>query len=242
MVFSQVFALRQQKILKRNKIDYWVYTKKSSDSLKLLAQKFETSPIAIITLNRLKNLKQFKSRKKLFIPRKNFFYEYHRNRIYKYDRAKKLAEIELIKIKFKGIYISETGVRGGRVTSPFGRRIHPITGRWQFHKGIDYSAPKGTALFLSIPSKVIFTGRRGRYGKTIIVQSGKYKIVLAHLSKILVHENQVIDRLTLVGLVGRTGRTTGCHVHYEVRKDKKAINPLVFISSRIRMVVMHRKK
>jgi murein DD-endopeptidase MepM/ murein hydrolase activator NlpD len=118
----------------------------------------------------------------------------------------------------------------GWVTSRFGYRTSPFTGRREFHKGIDISARKNAPIVSpadGIVSKIEW--HRG-YGQVLTVNHG-YGVVTkyAHLAKPLVKRGQYVKRGETVALVGSTGRTTGCHLHYEVHLNGVPINPLRYI-------------
>ncbi|WP_100373072.1 peptidoglycan DD-metalloendopeptidase family protein [Bacillus sp. FJAT-45037] len=115
-----------------------------------------------------------------------------------------------------------------RMTSPFGWRTHPVLGTRRFHSGIDYAAPTGTPLLSQSAGTVSFNGWMGGYGNTVMVKSGMFDHLYAHNSRNIARTGQSISKGQLLGLVGSTGMSTGPHVHYEVRKNGKAINPKGF--------------
>jgi murein DD-endopeptidase MepM/ murein hydrolase activator NlpD len=96
------------------------------------------------------------------------------------------------------------------------------------HLGIDLAAKRGTPILAAQGGMVIYTGREFRgYGKMILIESGKgWATLYAHMDKILVYEGQKISQGQLLGAMGRTGRATGVHLHFEIRKDKGPIDPL----------------
>ncbi len=115
-------------------------------------------------------------------------------------------------------------------TSGFGLRVDPFTGEEKSHKGIDLRAKYGDAVYASAPGKVIFTGVAGGYGNLIQIRhSGGYITFYGHLSKIYAKMGQKVRRGALIGRVGATGRVTGPHLHFEIRKDGKAVDPLQYI-------------
>ena len=112
----------------------------------------------------------------------------------------------------------------------FGMRRHPIYGIWKLHEGTDFTAKKGTQIHATGDGIVegVKTSKRG-YGNQILINHGfGYKTRYAHLSKFLVKEGQKIKRGDVIGLVGNTGLSTGPHLHYEVRKNGQAIDPINF--------------
>ncbi len=116
----------------------------------------------------------------------------------------------------------------GVLTSPFGYR-------WgRFHKGLDIAAPVGKCVVACADGRVIFTGSRKkfrRYGNTVLIDHGRgVYTYYAHLSEIKVKKNQQVCRGQKIALVGNTGRSTGPHLHLEVRVTNKMYNPLAYFS------------
>ncbi|UAT29503.1 peptidoglycan DD-metalloendopeptidase family protein [Bacillus badius] len=113
-----------------------------------------------------------------------------------------------------------------RRTSNFGRRFHPVDKVWKNHNGIDYAAPVGTPIPSQTAGNVIFSGWRGGYGNAVMVNAGGgYTHLYGHNSKNLVKAGQSVSPGTILGLVGSTGKSTGPHVHYEVRHNGTPVNP-----------------
>ncbi|MDI3481077.1 MAG: hypothetical protein PWQ97_732 [Tepidanaerobacteraceae bacterium] len=113
----------------------------------------------------------------------------------------------------------------GTVTSPFGRR------GGEFHTGIDVAADRGTPIRASNAGTVTFAGRRGTYGNLVIIDhGGGYETWYAHANSILVSVGDRVEKGQQVATVGTTGRTTGSHVHFEVRLNGKPQNPLNYLS------------
>jgi len=121
----------------------------------------------------------------------------------------------------------------GLFTSPYGTRQDPITGRRAFHQGVDISAAPGRAVVASADGIVVRSGRIGPLGNAVYISHG-YGLTTryGHLSKLAVEPGQEIERGDVVGYVGNTGRSTGYHLHYEVRRDGKPVNPLGYILDR----------
>ena len=122
-----------------------------------------------------------------------------------------------------------TKVLGGpaRLTSKYGMRTDPFTGRPQFHQGLDIAAKAGTEIYPSMPGKVTFSGWRPGYGKMVMVEhpNGMHT-VYGHASKNLVKAGDVVTTDTAIALVGSTGRATGPHLHFEVRRNDIPVDPL----------------
>lgn len=114
-----------------------------------------------------------------------------------------------------------------RLTSSFGARRNPVTGFWRNHGGIDLGAPTGTPVAVTGNGTVTFAGFAGSYGLLVVVDHGNgMQTRYAHLSRIGVARGQAVRQGDTVGLVGSTGRSTGPHLHYEVRSGGQALNPL----------------
>jgi murein DD-endopeptidase MepM/ murein hydrolase activator NlpD len=118
----------------------------------------------------------------------------------------------------------------GSMTSHFGKRLDPFNSAWVLHKGIDFSGVIGMPIFAPADGVVIFTGERGSYGRTIVIDHGfGLQSHFAHLSSFVVTPGERIKRGETIGRMGSTGRSTGPHLHYEVRRDGRPLNPLNFI-------------
>lgn len=116
-----------------------------------------------------------------------------------------------------------------RMASGFGMRLHPILKSWRMHNGMDFTAPIGTPIFASGNGKIIKATRSATYGKVIYIDHGYgYKTIYAHLSKIKVRQGQSVKRGDVIGLVGNTGRSAGPHLHYEVLRNDKPVNPIYY--------------
>ncbi len=117
-----------------------------------------------------------------------------------------------------------------RMASGYGWRTDPFTKTRRKHKGMDYSAPTGTPIYATSDGKVIrVDGRAPGYGKHIRIDHGfGYVTLYAHLSKFNVRRGQEVKRGDVIGFVGNTGRSVAPHLHYEIRKDGVAVNPINF--------------
>jgi len=116
-----------------------------------------------------------------------------------------------------------------RISSRFGNRKHPILNRMRLHKGVDYAARRGTPIHSSGDGKVIFKGRKGGYGRVVIIQHGsRYQTLYAHMDgfKRGIHVGKYVKQGQTIGFVGSSGRATGPHLHYEFRVNGTHRNPL----------------
>lgn len=115
-------------------------------------------------------------------------------------------------------------------TSLYGVRIHPVTKKSKLHQGIDLKADYGTSVQAVAYGKVIFSGNYQGYGNLIsITHANGYTSHYAHLSKISVSIGQLVEPSQIIGEVGDTGITTGPHLHFELRKNGKSIDPSILI-------------
>jgi murein DD-endopeptidase MepM/ murein hydrolase activator NlpD len=119
---------------------------------------------------------------------------------------------------------------GGAVVSGFGNRVHPVLGTVRFHSGIDINCPDATAVGASAGGTVIGAGYDGGYGNAVVVDhGGGFATVYAHLSRIDVSVGTAVSAGSVVGLVGSTGLSTGPHLHFEIRVNGTAVDPMGYL-------------
>jgi murein DD-endopeptidase MepM/ murein hydrolase activator NlpD len=119
----------------------------------------------------------------------------------------------------------------GRITCPYGERTDPFSGEGALHSGIDISAPVGTTVSATGEGTIEHAGWLSGYGRLVVVDHGNgYETYYAHLSRVDVMEGQSIHRGECVGAVGTSGRSTGPHLHFEVRIGGVPVNPYRFLS------------
>jgi len=117
-----------------------------------------------------------------------------------------------------------------RISSQFGYRTHPVTHKKDFHAGIDLSAKYGTPIYAPANGVVEYAQRKGAYGKFLLIAHAYgFKTAYGHLSKYAVKSGQYVTKGQLIGYVGNTGRSTGAHLHYEIRYLNKWVDPEIFI-------------
>ncbi|HKR93006.1 M23 family metallopeptidase [Novosphingobium sp.] len=120
------------------------------------------------------------------------------------------------------------------MTSGFGMREHPVLGGMRQHKGIDLAAPVGTPVYAPADGVVSRASWFSSYGLFISLEhGGEMQTRYGHLSRLNVAEGQTVHKGDLIGFVGTTGRSTGPHLHYEVRVDGVAVNPIPYLQSGI---------
>ncbi len=121
--------------------------------------------------------------------------------------------------------------RMGRLMSNFGYRRDPFTHRIRHHDGVDISAPYGTRVLSAGKGVVKFAGREGDYGNLVVIDHGDgVETAYAHLSRIFVKVGQKVEKGEEIGQVGSTGRSTGPHLHFEVRVGGTPVNPLKYLN------------
>jgi murein DD-endopeptidase MepM/ murein hydrolase activator NlpD len=149
----------------------------------------------------------------------HFRYEDAHGRVGYYDKTGESIVNKLLR----------TPVNGARISSRFGRRHHPVLGYTKMHKGVDFAAPTGTPIYAAGDGRVEFAGRNGGYGNMVVLRhNGMYKTAYAHAHRIArgIRKGARVEQGQTIAYVGTTGRSTGPHLHYEIRKYGKKINPL----------------
>jgi len=118
----------------------------------------------------------------------------------------------------------------GFISGVFGNRLHPFTGRWEFHNAIDIATQLGNKVIAPADGVVLVAETRDYYGKMVIIDHGfGYVTRYGHLSGFNIREGQHVKRYDVIGYVGTSGRSNGPHLHYEVRYYEKPMNPMDFI-------------
>ncbi len=118
------------------------------------------------------------------------------------------------------------------ISSRFGKRRDPVNKRWAVHYGLDMAASKKSPVYVTAPGTVKFVGWKGNYGRFIVIDHGNgIETRYGHLHKTLVKKGETVDFRTKIGLVGSTGRSTGAHLHYEIRVNGKNVDPYKFIKA-----------
>lgn len=155
------------------------------------------------------------------------------------ELARQSASIQSMIARNRGsaVHVSSAGFMrpiGGRITSPFGWRTHPIFNSRTFHSGVDIAGPNRGVIRASNSGKVIYSGWYGGYGKVVILDHGSINgkpttTLYAHMSSIKVGQGQFVNKGDTIGYEGTTGYSTGPHVHFEVRINGKPNNPLNYI-------------
>ncbi|MCB1177929.1 MAG: M23 family metallopeptidase [Leptospiraceae bacterium] len=120
-------------------------------------------------------------------------------------------------------------LKEGYTSSKFGVRLDPFTKKRTFHGGVDIAAVKGTPVYSSQAGEIILAKKKGGYGRLVVIKHAMgYETRYGHLNKILVKKGQKVKKGEKVGLVGKTGRATGYHLHFEVRRFHKNQKPVFY--------------
>ncbi len=118
----------------------------------------------------------------------------------------------------------------GRITSAYGKRVSPFTGRVEMHEGLDIAAKYGTQILAAANGKIAFAGYKGFYGKMIVIDHGYgMETRYAHISKFLKKAGDRVKKGEPIAMVGNTGRSTGAHLHYEVSLNGETVDPIRYI-------------
>ena len=150
------------------------------------------------------------------------------------------ADVELLKWTDgrNVIWVNADGVGGedsariglpvhGRLTSGFGERFHPILGYARFHKGVDVAASAGTPIVAAADGRVVSAGWHGGYGQQVeIAHAGGLETAYGHMSRIAARTGAFVRKGEVIGYVGSTGLSTGPHVHFEVTRNGRPVNPM----------------
>ena len=138
---------------------------------------------------------------------------------------------------------SDKPVKSAAFTSGYGVRSDPFKGRAAMHAGIDLAGPVGTPIYATADGIVSESGyHNGGYGNLVKLDHGRgIETRYGHMSAILVRAGQRVTRGQVIGRMGSTGRSTGSHLHYEVRIDTRAVNPIPFMKSSDYLLAMQRK-
>lgn len=117
-----------------------------------------------------------------------------------------------------------------RLTSDYGMRTHPVLGGTRRHSGVDLAAPSGTPIYATADGLVSRAGPFSSYGNYVAIEhGGQLQTRYAHMSRIAVSDGARVKKGDVIGYVGSTGRSTGPHLHYEVRVGGEAVNPLPYM-------------
>lgn len=150
------------------------------------------------------------------------------------ERADKLRAIEQLLLSRnlrEQILPAGSPIKGGWISSWFGMRTNPLSGRRELHEGIDFAGRPGSTVHAAAAGVITWSDRRGGYGNMVEISHGDgYTTRYAHNKENLVKVGQRVDKGDAIATMGSTGRSTGTHVHFEVLQDGKVVNPKQYIS------------
>jgi murein DD-endopeptidase MepM/ murein hydrolase activator NlpD len=245
-------ATQEENQIPFEKVKVTEHIVKKGESLWSIARKYGIDIPTIVGANNLRDLRVIQLGQRLNIPtKKGIFYtvqygqslwEIARNfglEVEEIARENKIEDSTFIRFG-KTLFLPEAKPWGesgrflwpvrGRLSSGYGFRKHPMGGGRFFHHGIDIAAPRGRSVMASQGGRVISAGWNGNYGKIILLKHRKgYSTAYAHLSKILVKKGEYVTKGQVIGRLGNTGRSTGPHLHFEIRKNRRSQNPLKFL-------------
>ncbi len=143
-----------------------------------------------------------------------------------------LQRVNAMRIAVEKLPLSKPITASYRFTSGYGMRRNPVTGKYQMHRGIDLAAPRGTPIRAPVEGVVTYAGQQRGFGKVVKISHALgFETVYAHMSAIRVAKGDRVKRGQQVGDVGSTGRSTGNHLHYEIRRNGKWYNPRGFMEA-----------
>lgn len=141
-----------------------------------------------------------------------------------------LEALKIARVKATGVPVGNP-VPGKKLSSRFGSRIDPFKGTYAMHSGLDFKVARGVPILAAGAGKVVFAGRKGGYGKMVEIRHANGLTTrYAHMSRVLVKQGATVKRGITIGKVGSTGRSTGPHLHYELRKHGVAVNPQKYMN------------
>lgn len=151
------------------------------------------------------------------------------------DRQRQFTVLEsLMSTRSLGERIVPGGwpIVGGWISSHFGQRSDPFTGRGAFHAGVDFAAPPGSQVISTGPGVVSFSGYKDGYGYVVEISHPTGHLTrYGHNSRNLVREGQTVQKGDPIAIIGSTGRSTGTHVHFEVEQNGNRLNPMRYLSA-----------
>ena len=238
---------------------YDEYTIEDGDNLTIISRKIGANLDTLVSVNKISNANRLRPGQKIIVPNRNGLlytmkkgetladvtdrYDVSLTRVLtfnKIDDANSLREGDDIFLpgakytlderidKFGQMFSLPTTIT--RISSVFGYRVHPITGVRTKHMGVDIPGRLNTPVYASRKGKVIFAGYSGGYGNLVIVRHDKgYTTYYGHLNSITTKTGATVGVGVMIGRMGSTGRSTGSHLHFEVRRNGVALNPADFI-------------
>ncbi|MDC7224570.1 MAG: M23 family metallopeptidase [Spirochaetales bacterium] len=237
---------------------FFSYTPKEGDTVYTIGADFSLSPDTIASLNGLERAAYLENRSEVIIPSVPGLYirqeggnelerrmrENHREDPFCFPLTLKRngETMEFLfypNLSFTGserLYFISLPFRSPldhywEITSNYGMRVHPVTGVWEMHNGIDVRAPRGTAVFAAEKGTIIETTELDNYGIIIILKHrGGYETRYAHLDEIYIKKGDTVARGQMIARTGNTGISTGPHLHFEIRRNGLPVDPVRLVS------------
>ena len=224
--FKSSATLRPGAVLRIPNQDGIFYTMRKGDRIELVCKRYQVDLDRVRKVNPTIDVVSLKPGNEVFLPG---------------ARPEAVAEVRVENKKVKLVPIRDKGrpQKGGRsyrwpvmgrINSPFGWRRHPVTRRRDFHTGIDIKASRGMVIRSARDGRVAYSGWMGGYGKVVVVEhAGGQSTLYAHCSSVMVPQGTKISQGQNIARVGTTGRSTGPHLHFEVRRGNSPVNPLQYL-------------
>ena len=243
-------------------VKYEEYTIGEGENLTTISRKIGVNLDTLVSVNKITNANKLKPGQKIIIPNRNGLlytikqnenieevaskYDIQLNRILAFNKIDEISDIEIgddIFLPGAKYTLDERIEKFGqmfslpvtvtRISSLFGYRVHPITKVRTKHTGVDIPGSLNTPVYAARKGKVIFAGYSGGYGNLVIVRHDKgYTTYYGHLNKITTKIGANVGVGVMIGRMGSTGNSTGSHLHFEVRRNGEALNPIDFIPIR----------
>ena len=243
-------------------VKYEEYTIGEGENLTTISRKIGVNLDTLVSVNKITNANKLKPGQKIIIPNRNGLlytikqnenieevaskYDIQLNRILAFNKIDEMSDIEIgddIFLPGAKYTLDERIEKFGqmfslpvtvtRISSLFGYRVHPITKVRTKHTGVDIPGSLNTPVYAARKGKVIFAGYSGGYGNLVIVRHDKgYTTYYGHLNRITTKIGANVGVGVMIGRMGSTGNSTGSHLHFEVRRNGEALNPIDFIPIR----------
>lgn len=246
--FNTSAKLRPGAILRVPNQDGIFYTMKNSENIEVVSKRYGVQLNKIKQVNPGVDVAELKNGDEIFLPgaKPEGLIENHEpvkvadTKKSAPAPAKNTRSAKTVASKTEKLSGSEIAVKNsngfrwplmGRINSPFGWRQHPITKRKDFHTGIDIKANREDPIKGASSGKVVYSGWMGGYGKTLVIEhSNGQSTLYAHCSTLLAGKGATVSKGQVIAKVGTTGRSTGPHLHFEVRNGNSPVNPIKYLS------------
>ena len=239
--FKTSARLRPGAVLRIPNQDGIFYVMKKGETVEAVSKRYGVSMNKLRQVNNKIDVATLKNGDEIFLPgaRPEGLVEHHDNtklaEAKKANAKKASAKSEKLQPQKGEVAVKNTGGFRwpimGRINSPFGWRQHPVTRRRDFHTGIDIKANRNDPIKAAGSGKVVYSGWMGGYGKVLVVEhSNGQSTLYAHCSALLAGKGANVSSGQLIAKIGTTGRSTGPHLHFEVRNGNSPVNPIKYLS------------